>query len=89
MSFDYEDKETSRLQAAADYIDSMRLSSLDLRRRLWVLTILPHTMSLKSWSGWNPKSGVEGDFRVKRAFATGSLPIFRVVILDNTFYTQT
>ena len=63
MSFDYEDKETNRLQAAADNIDRIEaIYSQDLRRRFWVLTILPHTMPLEAWRGSHPKSGVEGDF---------------------------
>ena len=62
MSFNYEDKETNRLQGAADNIDSMvEITCMDLPRSFWVRTIFPHTMPLEVQRGWNPRvHGVHG-----------------------------
>ena len=69
MSFDYEDKETNRLQAAA-----LWRSSLDRCRRFWVLTFLPHTMPLEAWRGWHPESEVEGGLLREEGICQGLPP---------------
>ena len=59
MSFDYEDKETKWLQAAAD----LACMDFDLSPEILCSDNSPtHDMPLEAWSRWHSQSGVEGDF---------------------------
>ena len=63
MSFDYEDKETSRLQVAASNIDSnVEIQPGPSPEILGADNSPTHDVAIKVWRGWHPKSGVLGDF---------------------------